>query len=251
MNKETLKTFARSKTAAAGLASVMSLVAGAAAGAAIAMKKLDSKYAALSEAEIAKAKIYYNALHKREEFQSPEAAVDHFILSSIAEGAIADQAAEATRAYQGDSEAIKRLAEKLEVEDNEEGEEDPHEPEESFDLEEEKKTRTPDRPYVITEDEFTDGEPAYTPIEVTYFEGDDVLVDDQSKPITDIDGTIGIENLSRFGDGSRNPDVVYIRNERLGADFEVIRSQGKYTREVLGYIEHSDKPKIRRFREDD
>jgi hypothetical protein len=249
MNKETLKAFAKSKTAVAGLASVMSLVGGAAMGAAIAMKRLDSKYAAMAEKEIADAKVFYNTLHKRGPFETPEAAVDELILNGLGEAAFAAQAAEAMRSYQGDSDAIKRLKEKLEVEDLEEGEDDPHEPEESFDLEVE--NRSPDHPYVITEEEFVDGEPGYQPIDLTYFEGDDTLADDQDKPITDVEGTVGADNLTKFGQGCKEPDIVYIRNERLGVDFEVTKSEGKYTREVLGYIEHSDKPKLRRFRDDD
>jgi hypothetical protein len=37
-----------------------------------------------------------------------------------------------------------------------------------------------------------------------------------------------------FGHGSGDPNVVYIRNEKLQAEYEVLRDPGSYEIEVLG-----------------
>ena len=38
----------------------------------------------------------------------------------------------------------------------------------------------------------------------------------------------------RFGHGSNDPNVVYIRNDRLKAEYEVLLNSGSYQEEILG-----------------
>jgi hypothetical protein len=106
-------------------------------------------------------------------------------------------------------------------------------------------------PYVVSFDEFQEhGD--YDNITLTYFEEDDVLVDERDQPIEEVESVVGGDNLTKFGHGSKDNNVVYIRNNRLEADFEVMRSRGSFAKEILGFIEHSDKSgKIRKFRSDD
>lgn len=120
-----------------------------------------------------------------------------------------------------------------------------------WNYEEEVAERTAEYPYVISFDEFNDGETGYEQSTVTYFEGDDVLADEGDQMIDEIEATVGEGNLYRFGHGSKDNKIVYVRNEKLNLDFEIIHSDNKYAQEVLGFIEHSDKPEIRRFRSDD
>ena len=94
-------------------------------------------------------------------------------------------------------------------------------------------------PHIITVDEFMNGTADFDQSTLAYFEMDDVLVDERDQAIQDEEGTIGENNL-KFGYGSNDRNCVYIRNPRLEMDFEVIRSPGSYTQEVLGFIEHSD-----------
>lgn len=117
-----------------------------------------------------------------------------------------------------------------------------------FDLESEKATRDEDHPYILSHDEYYQGDLDYSQNTLTYFVGDQVLVDEEDNPISNVRNTVGEENLLRFGYGSKDENVVYIRNHRLEVDFEVVRSFGKYTEEVLGFIEHAEKPKLRKFR---
>ena len=94
-----------------------------------------------------------------------------------------------------------------------------------------------DTPYVIHVDERHEAE--HTETTMTYFAKDDVLLDEREQPVAEPDDIVGIENLDRFGHGSGDPNLVYIRNNMLGVDIEVRLSDGSYEEEVLG-MKHSD-----------
>jgi hypothetical protein len=115
-----------------------------------------------------------------------------------------------------------------------------------FDFEKEIPLRTPDKPYVIEHDEFYESD--RQTITLTWFEGDEVLADEKDEHIPNPDHVIGDENLQRFGYGSRDPHIVYVRNEAMDVDFEVVKNEGKYTEQVLGFMQHEDKVGVRKFR---
>lgn len=118
-----------------------------------------------------------------------------------------------------------------------------------FDYETEERNRSEDTPYVISHDEFMASEKDYQQVSLTYYEGDDVLADEKDQVIDDEDAVVGSHNLLRFGQGSKDNNIVYIRNDRLTLEFEVVRSQNKYVEQVLGFIEHSaDDRRPRKFR---
>lgn len=119
---------------------------------------------------------------------------------------------------------------------------DPH-----FDLEEEMKHRSEDKPYIIHHDEFYEAALDYDTIQLTYYEVDDTLVNEQDKPVEETDKMIGDDHLVRFGHGSKDPKIVYVRNDILKTDFEIVKSTGSYLEEVLGIpeddtnsLKHSD-----------
>ena len=128
----------------------------------------------------------------------------------------------------------------------------------TFDFEEEVKYRTEDKPYIITHDEYFEAEKDYETISLTYFQLDDTLVDESDQPIENTDETVGDEHLTRFGSGSKDKNIVYVRNDKLGIDYEITRSKGSYLEEVLGLpeepnsLKHSDQRDARRaFRHGD
>lgn len=82
-------------------------------------------------------------------------------------------------------------------------------------------------PYVITPDEYGDGNYNHSLYCLTYYD-DDVLANDWDE-VFDIEETIGQDALEHFGD--HVDDVVHVRNERLQADYEVVRDYRTY-REV-------------------
>lgn len=116
---------------------------------------------------------------------------------------------------------------------------------EDFDLEEERLARRNGVPYVVTREEYDENADQNEQTSLTYFGYDEVLIDEDEKSIDNIEEFVGKHNLQRFGHGSGDSKIVYIRNEQRGMDFEVLRSDGSYQEEVLGltsddsHLEHS------------
>ena len=90
--------------------------------------------------------------------------------------------------------------------------------------------RDPEVPYIIHVDEFSQNEPEHDQLTYTYYEVDDVLADQQENTIDDMDAVIGLGNLGRWGHGSKDEHIVYIRNEEMKTDFEVVRDRWKFCR---------------------
>lgn len=101
-----------------------------------------------------------------------------------------------------------------------------------WDYEAELSTRTREKPYVIHQDEFINDEMGYAQETLTYYAGDDIMADTKDTPIYNHSGLLGDLN---FGHGSNDKNVVYIRNEVLRIEWEVLLHQGLFEVEVLGY----------------
>lgn len=86
--------------------------------------------------------------------------------------------------------------------------------------------------YVIHYDEFVNNESNYTQETLTYYSGDDILTDQMNTPIYDYQKMTG---ELRFGHGSKDENVVFIRNDEIHMEWEILREEGKYQIEVLGY----------------
>jgi hypothetical protein len=96
------------------------------------------------------------------------------------------------------------------------------------------KSRGTSVPYVIHRDEYIAGEMEFEQIELTYYEGDDVLADARDQIVRDQDAYVGLGNLSKFGHGSLDPKVVYVRNPVTETDIEITHSDGTYAHDVQG-----------------
>lgn len=103
----------------------------------------------------------------------------------------------------------------------------------SDDNELDRSNRGSGRPYILSQDEYMDGDYEYDQNTLTFYEVDGVLTDSREQPLNDINSVIGTENL-QFGKASGDMSIVYIRNENLQVDFEVIRHHGSFAEEVLG-----------------
>ena len=133
------------------------------------------------------------------------------------------------------------------------GEEIPVSPElAEFDLKGEfysKQCKSKGKPYPISYEEFSDD--AFEKDTITYYYGDDTLADTRDEIIDDVDRTVGRDFKDYFGWRSYDDDIVYVRNERLGLDFEVLYDAGTYQEEVLGdaYVfSDPSAPKIRKMK---
>ncbi len=101
----------------------------------------------------------------------------------------------------------------------------------TWDYEAERSTRTGKKPYVIHQDEYMGGEMDYGQSTITYYAGDDIMCDSQDSPMHRYKDTLG---ELKWGHGSAQDTVVYIRNERLEMEFEVLLDEGRYEIEVMG-----------------
>lgn len=238
-------------------ASLLSFATGATLSYFGSKKFLQTKYETLAKKEIEEAKKFYGRLNKTSD--------DTLTPEQVLESLHGEEAVTLLRNYQG---GINSQAEEVET-----GTPSAPEPPDEvlppqtknifMEAEHERggwdyaielriREENPDKPYIIHVDEFEEGEASHERAVLTYFEEDDVLVDDQELPtIPDVDGTVGEDNLSQFGHGSNDKNTLYVRNERLGLDFEITRHEGSYTKSVLGDIEHSDEPRLRKFRRHD
>lgn len=118
-----------------------------------------------------------------------------------------------------------------------------------WDYVEERKKRSPDAPYVIHVDERAELD--YDEVSLTYYEADDVLCNERDEIVdpNDRDIQVGEGNLNKFGHGSEDPNVVYIRNDRLELQFEIVRSPNAYAEEVHGFTHAThDRVNLERMR---
>ena len=82
-----------------------------------------------------------------------------------------------------------------------------------------------DRPYVISPDEFGDY-PDYETIRLTYY-NDKVLTDEYNEIVDDIDDLIGEDSLNHFGE--YEDDSVFVRNDALKVDYEILLDSANYS----------------------
>ena len=255
-----LGDLAKSKAALVALASALSALGGAVAGYVVAKNQLEKAYAELSEREIAEAKVFYSKRYKKDSYATLDDVVEGLEPEEYKE---LDEAVAAMRRYRGEGSvgpvayddvplkptSAPNIADEIHLDEDDEDEE--------FDFELEMPNRTEDEPYIITHDEFMTNELDFMQDSLVYYEGDDILAD-KNDEVTDID-VIGAKNL-RFGHGSHNNEIVFIRNHELSIELEVCHHDGSYAEVVHGYVDpdkelkHSDrrgKGKIRKFRGDD
>lgn len=249
---------------AAGAAAGISLFsAGSVAGYFYAKKKLVVKYDEMLQDETQKTRAYYKDRYKKQykvdEFETPEAAVQHVGLEVAAEealnsyrpsesAAVSDGIIEGLRTERGknvvsyngvivdpvsgetlgpavDNEPTQMIQRNVFAEP----------PTVDFAYKEEIEARTKDRPYIISQEEWDDNDPNHEQVEMTYYEGDKIVADPNDKAVALVDETIGWDNL-RFGHRSNDNDVVYIRHDTYTLDMMIVRDERKYGEHVGGFI---------------
>ena len=113
-------------------------------------------------------------------------------------------------------EALNELAEELGYADKTSDEE--------FEEEEEKPA---EGPYVIPPEEFGEkADDGYEAVTLTYH-SDGVLVDENDRPIDDVENTIGEDSLNHFGE--YEDDSVFVRDDWRKVDYEILRDIRPYS----------------------
>ena len=106
-----------------------------------------------------------------------------------------------------------------------------------------------DEPYVIDFDEWSESPNGTEQISLIFYDGDEVLADEHGTVIHNPRPIIGSDALDSFGKGSRDANVVYIRNPKTGVDYEIYQNMGTYSEEVHGI--RPQRQTYRKMREDD
>ena len=76
-----------------------------------------------------------------------------------------------------------------------------------------------ERPYVISPDEFGEKD-GYENVTLTYYAAG-VLTDYFDNVISNVDEVVGFDSLDHFGE--YEDDVVFVRNEKMETDYEILR----------------------------
>lgn len=95
-------------------------------------------------------------------------------------------------------------------------------------VEEKKGEAFVEKPYVISPEEFGEFE-EYEKISLTYY-ADEVLADENDEEVDDVDEIVGEESLNHFGE--YEDDSVFVRNDRLKCDYEILLDQRNYANVV-------------------
>lgn len=117
--------------------------------------------------------------------------------------------------------------------------------------------RDESKPYVISQQEFYTGVDVddFEASSLTFYEGDGELADEHDIVIPQgvVEEKIGHVNLSKFGIGSDDSGIVYIRNEEAKEVYEITRHEGKYSVVVAGMPDEDEpkRAKPRKMREAD
>lgn len=182
------------------LSKVLIFAVGAAAGSAVTYLYLKDKYEKLVNDEIEEMRIYY-----ADKYESTE-EVDEDV-SNEEEVAVEDP-------IKADIKQYARIAEQM-------GYSDPGKIE--------RMVNEVEKPYVIPPDEYGEYQD-YELINLTFY-ADGVLADDMDEVIDDFDDIVGENFMDHYGE--YEDDTVFVRNDRLMADYEIQRDERSYS-EVVG-----------------
>lgn len=83
-----------------------------------------------------------------------------------------------------------------------------------------------DRPYVISPDEFGELD-GYETVSLTYYKDGALTTDFDDEEIDYVDDVVGLDSLNYFSEHA--DDTVFVRNDRLKVDYEIMRDNRNYS----------------------
>ena len=81
-----------------------------------------------------------------------------------------------------------------------------------------------DEPYVIAPEEFGELD-GYGTISLTFY-ADEILADENDNLVECVDSVVGLDSLTTFGD--YEDDSVFVRNDKLRCDYEILRDHRRW-----------------------
>lgn len=171
---------------------VMAFAVGAAAGVAATWKFFEEKYARIAQEEIDSVKEVFSKRDRKEVQPEKTEPVVEATIENPKELIAINKKVSAIIDYSGYSSSQ---------------DEKPEEP----------------KPYVIPPEAFGElEEEGYTNVSLTFC-SDQVVIDDNNDILEDVNDVIGFESLSHFGE--YEDDAVYVRNDKLHCDYEILLDQ--------------------------
>lgn len=89
-----------------------------------------------------------------------------------------------------------------------------------------KKEAPATKAYIITPDSFGEEED-YSRICMTYYEGDDILANEEGEPIDDPEELFGFNPIPNLGE--YEPDSIHLQDDTIKCYYEILRDVGYYT----------------------
>lgn len=224
----------------------------------IVKKRLEVKYDEILIEEIDKAKTFHRRVAKEGEFESPESAVQALVPDEVVEAVKSYQGREKRVPYNRPNDIVKEspdprppvdvVVENVEVQQNVfvNAAVDPRDWDYAAEIAD--RELNPDKPYAISFEEFEENAEGYEQVTFTFYNLDETLSDENEKIIDNVEYVVGEDNLHRFGHGSQDANVVYVRNEKLSMDFEIVKALGSYKRDVLGMTEDDTDAELKHSR---
>lgn len=183
------------------LTSAFIFAVGAIIGSAVTWKLIKTKYEQIAQEEIDSVKETFSRLHdestdKEEKAKMVECAKDLISISDIKE-----------------KPSIKEYASKIKEYDYV-----------NYSDNEKEVSNVKNHPFVISPEEF--GEMDYSMVSLVYY-ADGVLANDCDEIIEDVENTVGTDFPSHFGE--YEDDSVFVRNNELELDYEILRDTRNYS----------------------
>lgn len=113
----------------------------------------------------------------------------------------------------------------------------------------EEETTAENNPYVISLDDYGHSSNTNEKKVLTYYDGDDALVDSDGFLIQDPDSLLGKDFAESFGTWSGDPDVVYLRDEKNDTDYEICRIFESYSDAITGISGKKKSSKARKSKQ--
>lgn len=226
------------------LNTVLSATAGGVLGGVITYLAVKKHYQQWADSEVAAVRRHYALTSRKDELSIN-------VFNSGKDEEVAEEVQEILRSngYSEETDPSTKNIFDSAVEVDNEG--DPVETEDDLTEEEDEYQVIPGEPNLISDMEFMQNEKDYDQNTLTYFVGDDTLADSNLRSIDDMNRFVGERHLDMFGEVpsySSDPNILYIRNDELGMEFEIVRNSGHFTIEALGMDPEdviSDPPKKR------
>lgn len=92
---------------------------------------------------------------------------------------------------------------------------------------------TTGEPYVISCDQYTDENIMYDKLELQFYTGDGCLVDERDDLVSDFMYLLGADPVVLLAE-AEDPSVIYVRNEQMGADFEIQVNECEWSDTISG-----------------